>query len=159
LAILLAPMLYIPSRFVHALVPWINIFSYAYLGLEAGTWLSQRTSWISRTQVQLLLAAFAVFVLGGRPYENGYNIKIDPTERQALDFISQLPKTALIAGWPDGVMDDIPLFSRRRILLSFETHLAFHEVYMRDKREKAEAIIDAWFSPDEHAPGFLHDQY
>lgn len=158
LAIVLAPMLFVPSRFVHALIPWVNIFSFVYLGSEAGSWLSGRWR-VSRNQVQALLAAIVIFMLGGRPYENGYDIKIGPTERQALNFISEFPKTALIAGWPDGIIDDIPLFSRRRVLLSYETHLAFHEAYLRDKRAKAKAVIDAWLSPDGQALAFLRDHY
>jgi hypothetical protein len=105
------------------------------------------------------MAGLAIFALGGRPFENGYDIRIDPSEREALNFISQLPKNVLTAGWPNGLVDNISLFSRRRVLLSRKTHVAFHETYMREMRPKAYAIIDAWFSADDRSLEFLRNHY
>lgn len=73
----------------------------------------------------IAMAGFAIFVLGGRPLQQGYDIRIDSTQRQALDFISQLPTSALIAGWPCGLVNDIPLTAHCSVLLSYENTFAF----------------------------------
>jgi hypothetical protein len=159
LAMALAPMLYVPSRFLLVLIPWLNILAFVYLVSEGGSWLSGKAHWINQNSMQLILAGLALLVLGGRPYEEGYYVKIGASQRQALNFISELPKTALMGGWPTGIMNNIPLFSRRRVLLSGETHLAFHEGYVRDMRLKAEALIDAWFSTNSEALQSLRDRY
>ena len=98
------PLLYAPSRFIGALVPWTINFAYVHLGSELGFRLSA-----GRTPLLIAMAGFAIFVLGGRPLQQGYDIRIDSTQRQALDFISQLPTSALIAGWPCGLINDILL--------------------------------------------------
>ena len=53
---------------------------------------------------------------------------------------------SLFAGWPTGAIDDVPYFSRRPALLTFELHLPFHLKVAQETRARAYSLIDAWFS-------------
>src|SRR5262245_53305149 len=39
------------------------------------------------------------------------------------------------------------------------THLPFHEAYLRDMRKKANAVIDAWFSPNSQPVETLYRRF
>jgi hypothetical protein len=161
-AIVVAPLLYAPSRFVMVFIPGVSVFAFLYLGSIGAIWLSKQRSWADRRFVLFFAGAFLILLLGGRPFEQGYEmIRIDMPQKRALDFISKLPTNALIAGWPKekNIIDKVPLFSRRRVLLSYETHMPFHEGYLRDMRAKAKAIIDVWFAVDAEPLRSLSERY
>jgi hypothetical protein len=160
-AALIAPILYAAPRYTAYIIPWASILAFTYLSGRIGSWLSTRLSWASPATVQVLAAAIIIFGLGGRPLSQGYNVSLAPVERQAIDFISQLPKSVLIAGWPDpgGLPDRIPLFAKRSVLLSFEVHLPFHEQQLIRMRARANAIIDAWFAVDDRPLRSLAERY
>jgi hypothetical protein len=159
-AIVVAPWLYAASRFIILFVPWIGIFAFVWLGREVAAWIARSDMpGLNATYAQVIPAALVIFLLGGRPFEKGINIQILPPERQTLNFISTLPSTALIAGWPEGIAENIPLFGRRSVLLSWETHLPFHEVHLKSMRAKAHAVFDAWFSVDEQPLKALASKY
>ncbi len=159
-AIVVAPWLYAASRFIILFVPWIGIFAFVWLGREAAAWIARSIRpGFSLAFAQLAPAVLVILLLGGRPFEKGINVQIVPAERQTLNFISALPTSALIAGWPEGIAENIPLFSRRSVLLSWETHLPFHEVHLKSMRAKANAVFDAWFSVDEQPLRALASEY
>ncbi len=159
-AAVIAPILYAAPRYTAYILPSASILAFTYLAGRIGVWLSSRVAW-APAAVPILAAGIVVFGLGGRPLSQGYNVTLVPAERQAIDFISQLPKSALIAGWPNqnGLLDRVPLFAKRSILMSFEVQLPFHEQQLKRMRERANAIIDAWFSADEQALRSLAQRY
>ncbi len=63
------------------------------------------------------------------------------------EYIHELPAFTRIAGWPPD-MDDVPYVAERPILVGRETHQAFHSRYALLMRERANAVIDALYSPD-----------
>ncbi len=71
---------------------------------------------------------------------------------------NHIPKKAIIAGWPQDV-DTIPLLSRRRILVGYETYQAFHTGYTLQMRKRASAVIDAYLSDDLEALRRLHTEF
>ncbi|MCC6579640.1 MAG: hypothetical protein IT440_04305 [Phycisphaeraceae bacterium] len=82
--------------------------------------------------------------------QGGYRIGID--QHHALyPFLASLPDTSVIAGWPTGAINNVPYFTGRRILLSYETHQAFHVRYTLDMRQRMEALLAALTSTDPQA--------
>ncbi len=77
----------------------------------------------------------------------GYTVKIPEKEQAVLQFISDLPPDAMIAGWYE-MADVIPYVTGKRILLSYETHVAFHENYVLEMRRRMNALINAYFAND-----------
>jgi hypothetical protein len=100
----------------------------------------------------LVIVAFSLspaLLLGGRGTRNAeLNIRIPESERPLYEFLSGLPPDVLIAGWPGHAIDNVPYISARRILMSFETHLPFHEAYVRELRRRMTLLTDAYFATD-----------
>ncbi|MGC4069517.1 MAG: hypothetical protein QM784_33655 [Polyangiaceae bacterium] len=64
----------------------------------------------------------------------------DPVQRA----IGRLPKDVLVAAWPTGITNDIPYVTRRAVLVSYETHQAFHVEYALTMRRRVRALIEAF---------------
>jgi hypothetical protein len=86
---------------------------------------------------------------GGRgPGHAGLSQPVPVGQRPLHEFLAQLPPSALIAGWPDDVLDNVPYLTGRRILVGFEPHLTFHRGYASEMRRRMLALIDAYFASD-----------
>ena len=99
----------------------------------------------------LIVATIAalVLVLGGRgPGSAGLRISVPTRQRPLYAFLAELPPDAMIAGWPDDAIDNVPYLSERSILLGFETHQAYHRPYAEEMRRRMQALVDAYFAAD-----------
>jgi hypothetical protein len=78
-----------------------------------------------------------------------FTIRIPPQERPLYEFLRTLPKNALIAGNP-WTMDNVPLLSKRSVLVNHESSLPLYPEYYRQIERRTVALIDAYFgwSPD-----------
>lgn len=65
------------------------------------------------------------------------------------EFLATLPPDALLAGWPDESFDNVPYLARRAVLLSRETHQAYHRGYLDEMRRRFRALIAAYFASDD----------
>jgi hypothetical protein len=88
-----------------------------------------------------------------RPTEAGFTVVVAPAGMPLYRLIESLPADVMIAGWPDprnerAVVDNVPYMSARRVLLSGETHQAFHEAYVVEMRVRMRTLIDAYFAAD-----------
>ena len=75
----------------------------------------------------IAMAGFAIFVLGGRPLQQGYDIRIDSTQRQALRFYFSASNVSIDRGLAMRTINPMTSCSWpiARVLLSYENTFAF----------------------------------
>jgi len=153
------PHLFLPQRYVQYPVPILAILLAAtgFAGLAPH---DTRRAGSIRAALVVAGNLGLIVVFGGRGSdEAGLTIAVSPDEAQVLRAIAALPKRAVVAGWPAGTLDDVPYVARRAVLLSFETHLPYHEGYTRLARKRMSALIDAYFATSPEPLLRLRDEF
>jgi len=143
---LLAFRLHIPDRNLKYTVPVLGVilitlalFRIISLAL---TRLSAWQGWPA------LLVIVATFVIVGSGFTGNLNLWADQRFAWRLyAFVEQLPKDALLAG-PPGEMDNIPLFSRRKVFASDEANQPLYDRYYREIRRRLLRSFDAYYARD-----------
>jgi hypothetical protein len=147
LAVAVSPHLYLPERYVLFSLPVIGL---AAIPLGIQSLFQQRTALKSAT---LLACTMLLLAVEGGPVEPRLGFCNWPRAlKPALDGVATLPPDAVVAAWPN-TCDLVPYATGRRVLVSYETHLAFHERYVLKMRERMNALIAA-FSATEPGPIF-----
>jgi hypothetical protein len=143
---LVYPYLYLPQRYSLNVLPPLAavVLASGASGLLPRGRLSER--WRRTLGCAPGVAALLLFGSWGSRVE-GLDIEADP-KSPPYAFIAGLPDSALLAGWPSGAIDNVPWVSRRRALVTFETHQAQHVAATLEMRRRAEAVIDAFFATD-----------
>jgi hypothetical protein len=93
------------------------------------------------------LASAGLYYFGEKPERNPTKVVNWEDRKQALIYISKLRPDAVIAGWPPD-MDSIPYLTNHQVLVSRETHQAFHRAYADEMRRRVRAIIAALYDPN-----------
>jgi len=92
-----------------------------------------------------VLASLVLALFGGQSRVKAgiarYNA---PVDRPLLQAVAELPKSVLIAGWPEGVLETLPVLSRRTPFLTRELHVPYHTEMTLQMRERMKALIDAY---------------
>lgn len=143
-----APYLFLPQRHLVYTIPvliWVVLPSAA---AALGNLIPVPTRAVAPACALAMAGVVLVFVGGRVSPREGLTVQVPASER-IYSFLATLPQNALIAGWPAGVMDNVPYLSRRQILLSSETHQAFHSAYADEMRHRMHALTDAIFAVDE----------
>ncbi len=81
----------------------------------------------------------------------GYTIQIDKSYAPILQTIEDLPKNALIAGFPgssQGVIENVPFFAKHKAFVLYEAQVPSHEGFTLEMRQRMNALIDAYFATD-----------
>ncbi len=65
----------------------------------------------------------------------------------------------LVAGYPSGVIDNVPYVCRRQALLTRETHEATHTAYAEEMRRRMRAFVAAYFAADAAPLARLRDEF
>jgi hypothetical protein len=100
-----------------------------------------------------------LLLVGGRGAPNaGFRVRVDPGQ-EIYDAVKGLPPDALIAGWPRGLLDNIPYVTQRATLLSYETHQPYHDLYVLEMRRRMEAIIAAYWARSPEPLIELRDEF
>ena len=155
-----APLLYIPERYLSYSWAAFAVIAAPYAAIVAATRMrssSGRT--LSAAAAVALFTTAIVAFSGGRLTSQGLGVHPGPMERGVLAFLKGTPPGALIAGWPSGVIENVPYFAHRPILLSYEMHFPWHEGYAHEMRERAEALIAAWYATDAAGIDDLYRRY
>src|SRR5688572_13698940 len=146
---LLLPTLYLPQRYTLYAIP-----IYIVIVLPAGLVLLARRL-MPGDRARPLRVALLVLCFSGLLAAMGVGMKTDAGLRHVarsslpvMAYINTLPPDVMIAGWPRGVVEDVPYVTGRRAFLTAETHATFHQVYTDRMRERAAAVIDAYFATD-----------
>ncbi len=143
-----APHLYLPQRYVLLPVPLTAIVLLA----TAGAGYVPRRAGERRPYLPPLAAALlgvtALLALGGRGSPKaGLQVELRPNEG-IYAFARSQPESSLFAGFPAGVANNIPYASRRPVLVSSETHQAFHAGYVLEMRRRTTAVVRALYAED-----------
>jgi len=136
------PKLYIPIRFVLYFMP-VFVSTGIILAFKQ---ISKRIN-ISQNLVKLVL--FCTISIAGLIYApsgtSGFDYNFRPIA-SLYQTIQKLPDKAVIAGWPDPVLDAVPLFSHRPILVGYETYQLFHKRYLEIMRRRMKITLKLLFT-------------
>lgn len=81
-------------------------------------------------------------------------------QRDLLEFLrDETPPGAVVAGWPEGVIETVPYHTRRPALLTYEVHQVFHRDYVLELRERMMLLIDGIMQGEARALRELRDEY
>ena len=155
----LAPYFYLPERYATYPVPILLALLIPAAGAAIGAQLSgRRLSALGQRIGAIVLAAMVLLPFGGRGSTDvGLNTDAE-SQRRLYDFLGQLPKDVLIAGWPTDV-DNVSYLSRRQVLISYELHLIWHQGCTDEMRRRMRALIDAYFATDPGPLVRLRDEF
>lgn len=67
---------------------------------------------------------------------------------------AQLPADALVAGWPDNAMDDLPIYTRRAVLADDEMAQPMYVGYYDEVRQRLQDSVRAYYAFDAGDPVF-----
>lgn len=129
--------LYYPGRYLKFILPFYLIFLCA---IAITRTIIDRTS--QRRIQRLFLLSFAVIILHfpflDKDLVNYKNIRL-------YQFISTLPKNAVIAGHPFE-MSEIPLFSKRKVFIQFELSTPFYRNYYKQVKQRTYNFFRLYYS-------------
>jgi len=160
-AVLCAPYFYAPSRYVlYAVIPALAVL--LPVGLDAlfrGPANRPRRPWV-RSALGIIACALLLMGAGGRgSTTRGLTVHVNDDDAQIYKFISQLPERAMIAGWPDDPMSNVPYVGHRRALMTGEMHLAYHKGYLDEVRRRITDFFEAYYASSTGPIFALRDKY
>jgi len=145
------PYLFYPVRYIKFVLPTLFIILLPSTLIFLLSFTCLKHSWKTKYQlgaVALTICLLVSLFFGHRNPRAGLLAEVTVAERPVLNYLSNLPKNVLIAGWPKGAMDNVPFITGQRVLINFETHLMFHQKYVETRRIHMRAIIDALYAVD-----------
>ena len=153
-----APLLYHPHRYVIYAVPVATLILFPAAAAElAGRFLKPPAA--VRPLPVFFATVLVLALLGGRG-GGADSLSIDTASQRAVyAAVAGLPKTAVVAGWPAGVLDNIPWLARRSVFLNRESHEVLHEAYADEMRRRMNALIDAYFTDHPEPLRRLRDEF
>jgi hypothetical protein len=145
----LAPFLYLPQRYAVYPVPVLVtvLLPACAIALTSGLASTNPRKETLRKVLAVLVVAVAVFLPFQGFSDGNKGLSNAPKEAALLEFLGTLPKDSMIAGWPVD-LDGVPYVSRRKVLLTFETHQAFHKNFADEMRRRMRRIIEAYYAVD-----------
>lgn len=151
LAAVLAPRLYLPTRYVaYALVVLPAI------ALPAGAFSLVRAE---RRWPALAACIAALLLLGGMGSASaGFTVNAR-REAALYEKLSRSADVQMVAGWPAGPVENVPYLSHKRALLTYETHQALHTAATELQRARMFALIDAYFATSPEPLRRLRDSW
>lgn len=146
-AIVMVPAMYVPTRYVGCVWLAAVVVATPYAAFRYGHAFPVGLRGLRHGSLVLAGSILSiVFVGAGRLTTQGLSVRPNVAERQLLEFAAQSPAHSVFAGWPNGVVENVPYFSRRTAFLTYELHQAFHLNVAREARARAIALIDAWYA-------------
>ncbi|MEO5332738.1 MAG: hypothetical protein H7839_12005 [Magnetococcus sp. YQC-5] len=148
----LAPYLYLPQRYLEHTAPIILVLllpvATATLAntLQHPLFQNRRNPEVVKILAIIFLVIITLLFMGGKGNPKGGFAYSSRDSAPLYDFFVQLPEDALIAGWPRGIINNLSLVTKRSVLLSKETHQAFHRDITRTMRQRMNDLIDALYA-------------
>lgn len=148
LSMLVSPRLFLPERYVAYAVPLLSVIS-----LPVGLAILARRIAARWSKTFALVAPYALnagllLLLSARGVAGaGVTLRVPEWEASFYRAIAELPRGALVAGFPGGAIDNVPYLSRRSAFVTRETHLPFHTRLTQLLRERTRALVSAYFAP------------
>jgi hypothetical protein len=163
LAELVTPSLVLGQRYVRFGVPILVaiVVPSAALGLLPQRW--RLPGPLARFTAPAFVFAYGTLLLlavgaRGRP-DSGMSEKLERRDNKVFAAIAKLPPSAVLAGWPAGVLEDIPIATRRTAFITGQLYMPYHKDMTLEMRERTRAVIRAYFAPDLAPLLLLRDKY
>jgi hypothetical protein len=157
------PRLIVPPRYTLYGVPILTIFaiSIAPMGLWSAKWsINFRFGSFLRLSFLCAYATLVLVVFAGKHFAHaGVDSFVKERDREIFKAISRLPKAVLIAGWPEGMMETMPIASLRSPFLTRELHVPYHTTMTLKMRNRMNALIEAYYATDEKPLIRLRDEF
>jgi hypothetical protein len=154
-ALVATPRLFLPERYVAYGMPVL-----ALVGVPAAFSFLAEHARKSLRFVPLVWTLFVLALVGSRGASwSGLTVLVPAAERPLYSELADLPKTAVIAGWPGFAIDNVPYLSRRTAFITRETHMPFHRRYTELLRDRMRALTAAYFASDATALRDLHRRH
>lgn len=160
----LYPSLYIPTRY-----PTLSMPLFGPIAFAAGVrWLLARLPSPTEFRAGIdagFVAGALVFVAVVAPAPDvataGWNVRIPKADRALHSFLRTLPPDVLIAGWPGPrePIESVPYLALRPVLITWETHQAFHERYAREMRRRMGVLIELFIDARADSPRRLREDF
>ncbi|MCP5362021.1 MAG: hypothetical protein H6908_05240 [Hyphomicrobiales bacterium] len=163
IAYVFAPYLYMPNRYLWYTVPiWIVLTFPLTLRLVLEN--TKLPSLIRRNSSNLtILVVLGIFLLIGTRGEGKFThmVHLGKEEEPIINYIKNMQGDAsyYVAGWPNGIINNVPFFAQKSALLTFETHQVLHLEYLKEMRKRMVALMDAYFAKDSTPLETLRDTY
>ena len=123
--------LYVPDRYIYYSLPLVVVFFGGSLLYQLESFLKSKRyiSWIVALLILLIVSHFWKEDL----------INLNGKEKAVYSYFRNVSKSAVIAA-PIKVANNIPAFSYRKVLFSYEANIPFHSIY----EEEIETRIKKW---------------
>ena len=144
LAILFAFRLYLPERIIlYALPP---TFLYLLLSTYTGIGYDSFGGIISRISSLIAILVFIAFFGIAFKGPIGLTVNAHP-EKELFQLLQTLPEDALFSGHPLRI-NNIPLWAKRRILVSYETSQIFYDKAWKEIKGRTYDNFEAYYASD-----------
>ncbi|MBF0109599.1 MAG: hypothetical protein HQL76_10525 [Magnetococcales bacterium] len=160
-----APQFYYPLRYLEKTVSLFLLIALPATVAALAVWFGNRWngSWLRRPFVRstavLLVGGACLLTLGGRGGQYGGIDKDLTGAAPLMNYLRTLPKDALIAGWPKGITESIPLLAHRSVLVNQETHWPFHKEFTDEMRARTYALMEAYLATTPEPLIALRERY
>ncbi|MDL1969645.1 MAG: hypothetical protein LWW94_01490 [Candidatus Desulfofervidaceae bacterium] len=136
------PHLYIPNRFTLYFMPIFILEGIVFSLKEGAKKLNINNSLASLVSLGLISIIGLTYAPRGT---RGFVYDFKPIA-PLYQTIQKLPEDAVIVGWPDPVLDAVPLFGHRPILAGYETYQLFHRHYLNMMRQRMKVTLKLLFT-------------
>jgi len=148
-ALIFEPYLYFPSRYLSYTIPIIFIIIVPNFTLDMMKIFTVSNSFIINEKlISIYTISIIIFIFNVIGKENQSQlagvIQVD-MDKPIFSEIKEIPRNSLLAGWPNGLIDNIPYLCIRRAYLHYETHQAFHSDYVIEMRKRFSLFLNAYF--------------
>ncbi|RPI20940.1 MAG: hypothetical protein EHM61_25940 [Acidobacteria bacterium] len=145
---LVAFRLHIPDRNLKYTIPFLGLILITVAGFGLISWLLTKARVPGSAGWTALLVIVSSIAVGGSGFAGNLNLWADQRFAWKLyEFVERLPKDALLAG-PPGEMDNIPLFSRRKVYVSDEANQPLYDRYYQEIRNRLTQVFKAYYATD-----------
>jgi hypothetical protein len=142
LAKIFSPILYFPERYLGYILPLIlPIIIFTAINIVLNN------KFPKTNQSGIIILSIILLILFKPQINDKTGLNIDDTENKPLfEFIKTLPKNALIAGFPIGVMDSVKYLSGKNFYFNFETSVPIHKKHILEIRVRAKEFFKAYYA-------------
>jgi len=145
-----SPYLFLPERYLRYGIPPLVIVMVAAAAVGWIRPISRKMQPSERYKALGWVGPFVlVLLLGARgTCYTGMDVSVPPEEQPMYRYLGSLPRTAVIAGWPIGPLENVPYLSHRRVLTNFQLEIPFHIRFTNEIRRRLAALWRAYFAVD-----------
>ncbi|MBF0383595.1 MAG: hypothetical protein HQL69_21445 [Magnetococcales bacterium] len=156
------PTFYFPNRYLYPVGPLFILFIFAATHITpellAKKFPRLNQKWIKPYLIVGVTITLLLF-LGSHGNPNGGLPNDRQFNKQIYKFVATLPKDVVIAGWPKGALEDLPLITQRQNFASHSHHHTFHLGFVLEMRRRTTALINAYFATSIEPIKNLKDSY